>query len=55
MGSVYKRGSKLWVAFKGPDGKRRCKPSGFVVGEEKKAARLLRGLEERVAAGLAQG
>ena len=34
-----------------PDGKRRCKSSGYAVGQEKLAARLLAELEERVAAG----
>lgn len=52
MGSVYKRGNKLWIAFKGRDGQRECKASGFAVGEEKKATQLLLQIEARLAAGL---
>jgi len=50
MGSVYRRGYKLWFAFKDVTGKRVLRASGFNVGEEKKAARMLERLEKSVAA-----
>ena len=37
MGSVYKRGAKLWVAFKDAKNNRVCKPTGLDVGQEKQA------------------
>lgn len=55
MGSVYARGSKLWIAFKDGDGKRRCRSSGFEVGQEKQARALLDEIQALVAAGEAAG
>lgn len=55
MGSVYKRGSKLWLAYREADGTRSCRSSGFRVGEEKAAERLLAELEAQVANGVPVG
>lgn len=50
MGSVYRRGHKLWIAFKGYDGKRVLRPSGFSIGDEKRAHKLLGQIEGTIAA-----
>ncbi len=55
MGSIYKRGKKLWLRFKGPDGKWTQSPSGFEVGQEKQAREALRRLEDRLAANVEFG
>lgn len=41
MGTVYRRGRKLWIGFTGPDGRRVMRPSGYVVGQEALARKLL--------------
>jgi integrase len=51
MGSIYKRGSKLWVAFKDATNTRVCKPTGLDVGQEKQAREMLREIEAVVATG----
>jgi len=51
MGHVFARGRVLWLAYKGPDGKRVRRPSPFRVGDEKQAEKLLQRVEERIAAG----
>ena len=51
MGSVYPRGKKLWFEFKGPDGRRVQKSSGFEVGQEKQAQAVLESIERRIEAG----
>lgn len=48
MGSVYARGNKLWLAFIDYEGKRRLRASGYVVGQEDAARKLLAKVEERV-------
>ena len=55
MGSVYARGSKLWFEFKGPDGKRVQRASGFVVGQEEQARAVLERIEQRLDARKAVG
>src|SRR5687767_2738010 len=55
MGSIYKRGKKLWLRFKGPDGKWTQSPSGFEVGQEQQAREALRRLEDRLAANVEFG
>jgi integrase len=50
MGSVYPRGSKLWLAFKDENGKRRLEPTGLPVGQETKARKILESIERRIAA-----
>ena len=52
MGHVYRRGNKLWIAYKGPDGERSRHPTPFKVGQEGKAEKLLSKVEAKVAAGL---
>lgn len=52
MGSVYARGRKLWVRFKGPAGWTQ-QPTEFAVGHEKEARALLERLEARLRAGVA--
>lgn len=51
MGHVYHRGNKLWICYKDPDGSRKRHPTPFKVGQEKKATKLLRRVEDKVAAG----
>lgn len=55
MGSIYQRRRRLWLAFKGLDGKRVLRSSGLLVGEEKKARALLERLEAAVAEDRADG
>ncbi len=50
MGTIYRRGGKLWIAFRDADGKRRWAPSGFDRGQEPKARALLEKVESQVAA-----
>lgn len=52
MGTVYRRGRKLWVGFKGPDGRHVYRSSGYVVGQEALAERLVLELEEGVRRGV---
>ena len=51
MGCIYPRGSKLWVQYKGADGKWRQSTTPFRPGQEKEARKLLREVENRIAAG----
>ena len=41
MGSVYARRNKLWIRFKGPNGKWTQSSTKFHLGEEKQARKLL--------------
>ncbi len=50
MGPVYRRGKKLWLRFKGLDGKWTQSKTDFVVGQERQAREALRKLEHRIAA-----
>ncbi len=52
MGSVYPRGSKLWIKYKAPDGKWVPKPTYLDVGQEKKAQAVLDRIEELVKQGV---
>jgi len=51
MGCVYRRKNSLWVKYKGLDGEWKYEPSGFKVGDEAKAAAVLRMTENMVKAG----
>jgi hypothetical protein len=51
MGSVYKRGKKLWIKYKDYDGSWVPQSSGFMVGQEKQARRLLENIENRIVSG----
>jgi excisionase family DNA binding protein len=55
MGSVYKRGQKLWIRFKGPDGKWTQSKTDYRVGQERQARKLLEKVEARIAAGAELG
>ena len=55
MGSVYPRRNKLWIRFKGPDGKWTQSTTDFHVGDEKKARKLLERVQEKIKAGAALG
>lgn len=51
MGSVYRRGSKLWIAIMDRStGRQRCMPSGFKVGEETLARQAMEQLEAQIRA-----
>ena len=49
MGSVYRRKNKLWIRYKGEDGKWTQSTTPFCPGQEKQAKALLKRVEERVA------
>lgn len=55
MGSVYKRGQKLWIRFKGPDGKWTQSKTDYMVGQERLARKLLTKVEDKIAAGAELG
>lgn len=50
MGSVYTRGRKLWLRFKGPEGWTQ-RGTEFLVGQEQQARAVLEQLEEKLKAG----
>jgi len=50
MGTVYARGTKLWVGYKDIGGARKYAPTPFTVGQESKARRLLEAIERRIEA-----
>lgn len=51
MGTIYKRGRKLWVGYKEVDGKRVCRATPFTVGQERQAEAWLAEAVRAVAAG----
>ena len=53
MGSLYKRGNTLWVAFKDQSGQRVCRSSGYKVGQEAAAEALLAELDRKAAEAVA--
>jgi len=53
MGCIYRRGNKLWIRFKGPDGRWTQQKTSHSVGSEPKARKLLLEVEARIAAGTA--
>jgi hypothetical protein len=55
MGSVYKRGQKLWIRFKGSDGKWTQSKTDYKLGDERLARKLLDKVEDKIAAGLELG
>ena len=55
MGCIYVRRKKLWIRFKGPDGKWTQSTTPFRPGEEKEARKLLKGVERKIAAGAELG
>jgi len=55
MGSVYRRGNKLWIKYRGADGEIRRHTTPFAVGDERKARALLRRTEGKIAAALDAG
>ncbi len=48
MASIYPRGSKLWFRVKAADGTWSSIPSGFSVGEERRAEAALRAAEQQL-------
>ncbi len=50
MGYVYARGRKLWIGFKGADGKPKQKATPYAVGQEDLAREVLRQVEDAIAA-----
>ena len=54
MGTIYRRHRKLWLKYRGPDGKLVRKATEYAVGQEKDAERLLARVEKLVRAGKAQ-
>ena len=51
MGFIYRRGNKLWIRYKGPDGKLKSDSTGLDIKQRKKAERILAKIEARIAAG----
>jgi integrase len=54
MGSVYSRGTTLWIAYKDARGVRVCKSTGLRVGREREAERVLLEIE-RLVEGASEG
>jgi integrase len=52
MGTLYARGSMLWIGFVGQDGRWHYKSSGYHVGEEDKARVTLAAVEEQIRTGV---
>src|SRR4029077_3614453 len=50
MGSVYPRGNMLWLGYKDGTGQRPSESSGYRVGQEAEAAKVLRRLEDQARA-----
>ena len=50
MGTIFKRGNRLWLKFKDEEGEWRNKSSGYELGQEEKARKLLKELEAKIAA-----
>jgi len=48
---VFRRGSRLWLRFKGPDGTWRNARTEYSVGEEREAEKAFRSVTDRIAAG----
>ena len=48
MGTVYARGTKLWIGYMDLTGRQRCVSSGFSVGEEIRAKKLLEKVEAKI-------
>ena len=55
MGTIYKRGKKLWLGYKNADGKWTYAATGLSVGEEAKAKKLLEKIKAKVDAGVRFG
>ena len=55
MGTIYPRGNVLWMGYKDVHGKRRYRSTGFHVGQERAAKKLLSVVESKIAAGQAYG
>jgi hypothetical protein len=53
MGCIYRRGSRLWIRFKGPDGRWTQQKTSHSVGSEPTVRKLLLEVEARIAAGRA--
>jgi integrase len=51
MGCIYRRGTRLWIRFKGPDGKWTQRKTSHLVGSEPKARKLLIEVEAKIEAG----
>lgn len=51
MGSIYRRKNKLWIRFKGEDGRWTQSKTPYKVGEERAARKLLVAVEDKIAAG----
>ncbi len=55
MGCLYRRKNSLWIKFKNEKGDWQYKPSGFKVGDERKAKALLERVENLVVTGKRAG
>jgi len=53
VGTIYRRGNKLWAKYKGPDGAWSYTSTGLAVGQEAAARKILDLVEAQVAAGRA--
>jgi integrase len=55
VGTIYRRGNKLWLGYIDATGKQRCASTGLEAGHEREAKRVLEKIEARVAAGIEHG
>ena len=51
MGSIYRRKNKLWIRYKGENGKWTQSKTPYKIGEERAARKLLVAVEDKIAAG----
>lgn len=52
MGSLYRRGNRLWIRYRGSDGKWTQDSTGLPHTEEKRARKMLERVESQISAGL---
>ena len=55
MGSVYRRGDRLWIVYRDAHGRRQWRSTGLRVGQEREAERVLAAIEAAIEAGSAIG
>lgn len=55
MGTIYPRGKMLWMGYKDVHGKLKYRSTGFRVGQERAARKLLQKVEGKISAGEAYG
>src|SRR5262245_34399119 len=52
MGSIYRRGGKIYISYRLPGGQWRYQTTGFDAGQEARAKKLLASIEDKIKAGV---